>query len=213
MTKNDNVIYNNNFGLADYQNNRHFSDKTTFKIGEISELVTANIIKNMEVNEKLKLSDKVSKYITNVKSDLTISDILNKKNKLDVHSSNTGEKSDIDYHTLGELIEKVSGKSYQENIEEYSNDLKLENTYFKKIDSTIPVGYLYSNYRGNGDELHKSPSSDLNITFSNGLKSTANDLIKIINSNNELDIYGYLENDALVIQYKIFPKIKQKLLF
>jgi hypothetical protein len=83
----------------------------------------------------------------------------------------------------------------------------LENTYFQKIDSTIAVGYLYSNYRGNGDELHKSPSSDLNITFSsNGLKSTANDLIKIINPNNELDIYGYLENDGFSYSIQNHPK-------
>lgn len=207
VTKNDNIIYNNSFGLADYENNISFSQKTTFKIGKITELFTANLIKKMAKNDKFQLSDKVSKYVPEIKSDITVSDILNKKIKLEAYSSTTGEKIDIDYNTLGKLIEKISGKSYQENIEGYCDDLKLKNTYFQKIDSTIAVGYLYNNYRGKGDELHKSPSSDLNVTFSsNGLKSTVNDLIKIINPSDELDIYGYLENDGFSYSLQNHPK-------
>ncbi len=198
-TKGDTIYYNNSFGLADYENKKTFSNKTSFKIGKISELVTANIIREMAKKDKFQLSEKISKYIPEIKSDITIIDLINHKPNLAILSSDKSEKSELDYNSLGLLIEKISGKSFQENIEDYSKDLGLENTYFQKRDSTLAVGYLYHNYQGNGLELQISPISNSEDTFSrNGLKSTANDLAKIISSNpvNELDIDGYLENDG-----------------
>jgi len=199
VTKEDSIIYSNNFGLADYENKIPFSNKTSFKIGKISELIIANIIREMAIKDKFQLSDNISKYIPEIKSDLTINDLINHKPNSAIESSDKSEESDLDYDSLGLLIEKISGKSFQENIEEYSKDLELENTYFDKTDSTLAVGYLYHNYQGNGLELQKSPVSNSEKTFSkNGIKSTANDLTKIINSNsaNKLEIEGYLENDG-----------------
>ena len=199
VTKGDSIIYSNNFGLADYENKIPFSSKTSFKIGEISELIIVNIIREMAIKDKFQLSDNISKYIPEIESDLTINDLLNHKLNSAIESSDKSEKNDLDYNSLGLLIEKISGKSFQENIEEYSKDLELENTYFDKTDSTLAVGYLYHNYQGNGLELQKSPVLNSEKTFSkNGLKSTAYDLTKIINSNSvtELDIDGYIENDG-----------------
>jgi len=220
VTKNGNIIYNNSFGLADYENKRPFSGITTFKIGGITELVTASIIRNMADNDKFKLSDKISKYIPEIKADFTIDNLLNHKTYLPniktikeqnteldystigfanlvTQTSESIDRSDLGYNILGLLIERISGTSFQKNIQNYCTKTGIENTYFQKQDTSLAVGYLYSNYRGKGDELHKSPNYDLNITFSsNGLKSTANDLMKIINPNNELDFYDYLENDG-----------------
>jgi CubicO group peptidase (beta-lactamase class C family) len=222
VTKGDEIIYDNSFGLADYENKKFFSNKTTFKIGEISELVTANIIKEMAKKDKFKLTDKISKYIPEIKSDFKINDFLNHKTNLPslqtiqeqnpeleystidyanlaLQSSDKSEQSDLNYNILGLLIEKISGKSFQENIENYSKELSLENTYFKKTDSSLAVGYLYHNHQGNGLELQKAPVSNSDITFSsNGIKSTANDLAKIINANStdKIEIGGYLENDG-----------------
>lgn len=234
VTKGDMIIYNNSFGLADYENDKPFSNKTSFKIGEISELVTANIIKEMAKNDKFKLSDKISKYIPEIKLDFTIKDLINHKTNLPsiqaiqeknpeleystidyanlaIQSSEKSERSDLNYNILGLLIEKISGKTFQENIENYSKDLSLENTYFQKTDSSLAVGYLFHNYRDNGPELQKAPVSNSDITFSsNGLKSTASDLAKIISANsaNKLEIDGYLENDGFSYSIVNNPKTK-----
>ncbi len=219
VTKGDTILYENSFGLADYENNRSFSNKTTFKIGEISEIVTANIVKEMAKKEKFKLTDKISNYIPEFKSDFTINDLLNHKTNLPslqtiqeqnpeleystidyanlaLQSSEKTKRSDLNYNILGLLIEKISGKTFQENIENYSKELSLENTYFQKTDSSLAVGYLYHNHQGNGLELQKAPVSNDDITFSSkGIKSTANDLAKIISSNfsDKLEIDGYYD--------------------
>ncbi|AXT20390.1 class A beta-lactamase-related serine hydrolase [Flavobacteriaceae bacterium AU392] len=210
VAKDESIIYNKNFGLADYENNVPFSDETAFKVGEITEIITANIVIKMANHKKLQLADKISKYLPEIKSDLTINDVLSQRIKSKTHFSNTTKESNLDYNVLGSLIEKISEKSFQENIEDYSNYLGLENTYYTKIDPSIAVGYLYHNYRGNGLELQKSPSIDLENTFNfNGLKSTGSDLIKIIKSNPiELDIDGYLENDGF--SYSVINNLENK---
>ncbi|CAM4157787.1 serine hydrolase domain-containing protein [Gillisia limnaea] len=234
VTKGDTIIYNHSFGLADYDNDKPFSNKTTFKIGEISELVTANIIREMAKKNKFKLSDEISKYIPEIKSDFTINDLLNHKTNLPslqiiqeqnpelvysnidyanlaIQSSAISEQSDLNYNILGLIIEKVSGKTFQENLETYSKELSLENTYFQKSDTSLAVGYLYHNYQDNGPELQKAPDSNTDITFSsNGLKSTATDLVKIIsaNSTDKLEIEGYLENDGFSYSIVNNPETK-----
>lgn len=210
-TKEDTIIYNKNFGLADYENNVSFSNNTSFKIGKISDLVTANIVREMAKENKIQLSDSISKYIPEINSDLTINDLLNYKTNLAYQSSDKSEESNLDNYSLELLIEKISGEKFQENIEKYSKDLRLENTNFQKKDSNLAVGYLYHNYQGNGLELQKSPISNSEDSLSgNGLKSTANDLTKIINSNsdNEIAIDGYLENDGFSYSITHNPKNK-----
>ena len=220
--KEDKLIYNNSFGLADYENNKPFTHNTTFKIGEISELVTANIIREMAENEELNLSDKVSKYLPEIEGDFTINDLLNhntnfpsiqliqeqnpeleyetiKFANLAAQSSDSESRSELNYNILGLIIEKISGDSFQKNVKIYSDNLGLENTYFQQSDSTLAIGYLFHNYRGNGLELQNAPVSNLKTAFSSkGLKSTASDVGKLLmeNSADKVDIDGYLENDG-----------------
>lgn len=232
IAKEDSILYNNNFGLANYKENKPFSNITAFKIGEISELITENIILEMVNQEKIKLSDKVSKHIPEIKISLTIDDLLNKSNSLPniqtIHKqypevdystisytnlsnefSETSIKSELHYNILGLLIERINGLSFQKNIKNYSNRLGLKNTYLKKNDSSTALGYLYNNYRGKGDELHQAPHYDLNIAYSSyGIKSSTYDLLKIINLEDEIDINGYIKNDGF--SYSIYNNPKTK---
>lgn len=222
VTKGDSVIYNNSFGLADYEYNISFSDITSFKIGAISELITAGIIREMAGNGEIDLSAPVSTYLSEIKGDYSINDLLHHKSplptiqtlreahpkkafsaidyaNLSVDKDDTSQKSDLGYHLLGLVIEEVSKKSFQEVIQEYSSRLGLENTYFKKEDPAVAVGYLYHNFRGEGLELERSAFYDPNIAFSShGLKSTARDLAVVLKTTpeREIDIAGYLENDG-----------------
>jgi CubicO group peptidase (beta-lactamase class C family) len=211
INKEDTIIYNQNFGFADYQNNISFSNNTSFKIGKISELISTNILREMAKDNRIQLSDKFSKYIPEINSESTIKDFLNYKTNLVNQSSDKFVESNLDNYSLEFLIEKISGKNFPENIEEYSKDLGLKNTNFRKVDSNLAVGYLYHNYQGNGLELQKSPISNSKDTLSdNVLKSTANDLTRILNSNsaNEVAIDGYLENDGFSYSITHNPKNK-----
>jgi|GEM_PF-1374384 len=182
------VIYNQSFGFADYESKRPFSKETTFKVGQITKIVTDDLIRKLVAQDKLLLTDNLSKFDIGVKSELSINDLL---------ATNKSEENDIEYGVLVQLIEKVSGKTYQENLNTYCKDLGLKNSYLQKEDSSLAVGYLYHNYRGNGLELQQSPSVNLDEVFSIGLKSTATDLVKIIQSNPiDLELEGYLENDG-----------------
>lgn len=197
VAKDDIIIYNQSFGLADHEKEIPFSTKTAFKIGEITKLITSELIDQLVKEKKILRTDKISEHLPEVESDLTVNDFINRG-------------LDINYNIAGRLIEKVTNKSYQENIEKYSTELELENTYFQKDGASPAVGYLYYNYRGKGLELQQSPVYNIEEAFSsNGLKSTAHDLIKILKSQSQqIKIDGYLDNDGF--SYSILNDIEKK---
>lgn len=185
IAKNEEVLYNKNYGLADYENNKPFSKNTAFKVGEISQLISNEILLNLLKLNKISSTDKVSKYLPNEDSKIKIEDIF--------------DFAMIDTSNIaGKLIEKISAKSFQENIENYSSELKLENTFFNKENRPFATGHIYQNFQGNGLKVQKSTSYNLAEAFSSlGLKSTASDLVKIISSiKKDLRVDGYLQGDG-----------------
>lgn len=197
IVENNSVKYNRSFGLANYEDKIPFSNKTVFKIGEITEIITYNIVNRLVKEGKIKLTDKLSQHLREIESNITVNDFIN-------------QNVDVDYNYMGRLIEKVTNKNYQKNIEEYSDLLGLENTFFQKTDALTAIGYLYQNYRGKGLELQRSPIYDLEEEYSSkGLKSTANDLVKILKSNpKKYSIDGYLDNDGF--SYSLVNDINNK---
>lgn len=229
-------IYQKSVGLANYETNKPFSDRTAFKIGEISELVTSELINELAPKGTIQLTDKVSKYIPEVKGGFIIKDLLTHKTNLPTIAkieeqnpnlkystlefvnlvegeSNESGKSELNYNLLGLLIEVVTGKSFQENLLDFGKSRSLVNTYFQKSDSTQEAtGYQFHNFRGKGLELQKSPTYDLDVAFSSrGVKSTADDLSKIIHANPERDveINGFLADDGF--SYSVFYKADEDL--
>ena len=216
------VYYSNSFGLAKYEDNTPFSDLTAFKVGKVSELILAQLVEQMAEVGKFALSDKITQHLPEIKTDLTIQDLLTHNTRfpsiksigamhpeqeyttvgyanLAATAPNATGQSDLDYNILALLIEKVSGQSYQKNIAGYSVRLGLENTYFQSQDTALATGYLYYNHRGQGLERTVAPIYDEAIAFgSRGIKSTANDLVKIIYANPEksVDLAGYLPEDG-----------------
>ncbi len=223
IAKKDTLLYSNNFGFADYEQNIPFSQETAFKIGEISEVATANIVHDLAESGKINLSEKVSVYLPEIEGDFTIRELLDhsaglKKIKTIAENNPNMEysaiayanaasgdsiqdvgKSDLGYNLLGILIESITGKSYQENMENYSSQLALDNTYFQKPDSLQAIGYLFHNHRGSGLELEKSDLYDVQKAFSSkGLKATGKDVLRILRASEATDIRidGYLEEDG-----------------
>ena len=223
------IIYHESFGLANYETNRPFTDRTAFKVGEVSELITSALVNEMVHKGDFQLSDKVSDYLPEIKGEFTINNLLNHKTDLPSIASiekqnpdleysiveyansakggpNESEKSELNYNILGLLIEKVSGKGFQENVLDYTERLLLKDTYLQRTDTAQEAtGHLYYNYRGNGLELQESSVYDMEMAFSSrGIKSSANDLTKIVHSEPERDveIEGYLGKDGF--SYSVF---------
>ena len=215
-------LYRGVFGLADYENKKSFNNNTTFKVGSITELFTAYIIKDLADQKSLKLTEKISQYIPEIKAEFTIIDLLEHhsglpniqmlqeqhplKNYSTVDYANLAssspqrdKKSNLNYNILGVLIERVTNLNFQQVVEQYSSELGLKNTYFKKQHPNQAKGYLYHNYRGRGLELQESPSYNIDIAFSSyGLKSTADDLARFLTHlpDRHIAIDGYIMNDG-----------------
>lgn len=179
------LTFQQSFGLANYENQIPFSTQTAFKIGDISKLISSEILVHLVEENKLSRSTSLSQELEGLETSLTVADFLD------------GNFS-LDYHLAGRLIEKLSGKDLHANLEEYSRSIGLENTYYQKEDPLLAVGYLYHNYRGEGLELEVSPTYNLEEAFCNtGFKASAQDVLKVLQSaNRAISLDGYLESDG-----------------
>lgn len=214
-------VYQNSFGYADYEQEIPFTDSTAFKVGSLSELYTAAILHRLQKTGRLNIGEEVKKYIPELSDSYSIEDLMEHPRTL-ASITETKERfpdesydpvkfaqlsaktevasSALEYNLLGVLIERASKKSFEENLEDLSSDLNLENTYFQKKDTVNQAkGYLFHNYRGNGLELELAPEYDLEEAYSStGIKSTVSDLQKILLQlpDHELQKEGYLQQDG-----------------
>lgn len=120
-------IYRMDNGFSDFGNKTKIDKNTMFAVGSISKQFTAVLILLQMEQNKLELDDKVSKYLrefqTKEYENITIRQLLNHTSGLNIlggklmFKSGTGFfYSNEGYNTLGKIIEKTSGKSYDENL-------------------------------------------------------------------------------------------------
>lgn len=137
--KDSSMLYRKNNGFSNFKNKTPIDDQTVFAIGSVSKQFTAVLILlNMEKG-KLNAEDKVSTYLKEFQSkeyeNITIHQLLNHTSGL----NNFGEKlvfksgsgfnySNDGFNALGNIIEKISGKSYDENITELFKKLGMKNS-------------------------------------------------------------------------------------
>lgn len=214
------AVYKASYGLADYENNIPFTDSTAFKVGKLSELLTAYMVRDLAKEGRIKLQDNIALYLPEIDKQLTIADLLKHDTGLPTIASieeqnpelsyshvaytNQAEltaegKSDLNYQLLGLLLERVHKTSFQEIVEQYSRQMELINTYY--IDPENPQtakGYLYHNYRRQGMELQQAPAYTDTLAFSAaGLKASASDMVKVAEATEgPLQLNGYLMEDG-----------------
>lgn len=198
IAKKGDFIYNESFGMKDYNKQIPFTTSTSFKIGDITKLITLDIVEEEIQANNIKADNLLSSYDPSLNSNLTI------KNALE-------ENSNESYILLGKVLEAQKKNSFQEIIESYSNYHYLTNTFLDRENADLATGYQFHNYRGKGLELEEAPSYNLGEEWSSrGLKSNANDLLKIIKDYPEdIDIHGFLENDGF--SYSLYYDSSQEL--
>lgn len=176
------VICNKGYGLADCHNNKKTDLNTYFQLGSNSKAFTALAILHLEKQNKLKLSDSVSKYIPNFQ-------LYYKKQKVKVTIEN------LLYHTSG-----ISPKTIM-YIEEGNEKNALEKTVhiLEKTETLFQPGerFLYATI--NYDVLGYIIELITQTTFENYIMK---EIFQDIGLNNEG--VGFLDfvNDKIAKGYK-----------
>lgn len=195
----DKVIMEKGYGYADLKNKKPVTLDTLFELGSTSKAFTALGILQLKDEGKLKLDDKVSKYIPWLKLmyddkevEITINNLIHQNSgippymlgnifpseakdaletavksiigqKLNFYPGTKYQYSTINYDILGLLIEKISGQSYENYIENnVFKPMGLNNTYLSRAEAekhgmakgykygfTVPMEYYEPVYRGN----------------------------------------------------------------
>lgn len=185
VVKDGNVIYKNYLGKENL-NDKSVNKETIFPLYSISKLITSTAIFQLIEEDKIHLDDKISKYIDSlpkewrnieVKNLLTHSsglpdyDLLNGKvsdsitmenltqKKLKFEKGERWEYIQTNFWFLAKIIEKVTGKSYEDFVSE--KQFPDKNILFSSnLIDTIPHRAFKYNYNKNTQKWEKQ-----NINF------------------------------------------------
>lgn len=134
------LVYQKDQGFEDFKSKTKLSDQSIYAIGSVSKQFTAVLVLQLVQVNKLKLEDKVSKYLKEFQNkeyeNITVNQLLNHTSGM----NDTGEKllsksgkdfnySNKGFYFLGKLIEEVSGKTYDENATEIFKRIGLNHSF------------------------------------------------------------------------------------
>ncbi|MBV8328212.1 serine hydrolase domain-containing protein [Chryseobacterium sp.] len=183
-------LYRKENGYSNFRTKARIDSNTIFAIGSVSKQFTAVMILLQMEQGKLNVNDKVSKYLKEFQNkeyeNITIHQLLNHTSGLNLMGGKLMFKSgsgffysNDGFNTLGKIIEKVSGTSYDENVQEL----------FKKAGMTrSSTGDIFkgnnfaSAYLGNGTHAQEVPNMPKRLggkeigTPAGGILSTIQDL-------------------------------------
>lgn len=183
-------LYRKENGYSDFKRKAKIDSNTIFAIGSVSKQFTAVMILLQMEQGKLKVTDKVSKYVKEFQlkeyESITIHQLLNHTSGLNMMGGKLMFKSGSDFYysndgfnALGKIVETVTGKSYDENAVEL----------FKKAGMThSSTGDIFkgnnfaSAYVGNSNTAQEVPNMPKRLggkeigTPAGGILSTIDDL-------------------------------------
>ena len=144
VAKEGKIVLDKGYGLADREKRISYNPNTVFDIGSITKQFTGAAILKLEMQGKLKTTDKITKYFKDVpadKADITLHQLLTHTAgfidvlgedyaKLTLEEMSKGalasklifapgeryEYSNLGYSLLGAIVEMVSGKSYEKYL-------------------------------------------------------------------------------------------------
>ena len=190
VLKNDEVLYQKENGFENFNQKKKLDSSSVFAIASVSKQFTAVLILLQEDLGKLNTEDQVSKYLPDFQSNqfknITVKELLNHTSGISDFGNGLLSKPGKEFHysnkgfrLLGEIIEKVSGKSYDENIRELFEKAEMKSS---STASSFKGKNLASAFTGNGKDFHEvenMPKRLANESISvpaGGILSTVNDL-------------------------------------
>lgn len=209
---NGSIIILDGFGFSDREKQIKNTPTTIFDIGSISKQFTSAAILKLEMQGKLSTEDKISVYFPNVpeaKKNITIHQLLRHRSGLTDNVGEDYEKitkgefidkvftaplhyevdseyfySNVGYSLLAMIIEKVSGKTYEEYL--YKNlwkPVQMEMTGYARPnfdEKKIAVGYTENDsiWGKPNDKPWDKTAPYWHLTGNGGILSTTEDLLK-----------------------------------
>ena len=139
IVQNGETLYQKENGYEDFKTKSKLDSTSVFAIASISKQFTAVIILLQQEQGKLNVNDKVSKYLADFQKPnfdkVTIHQLLNHTSGLNDFGESLQFESGTDYsysnkgfNYLGEIIAKVSGKTYDQNVEELFQKAGMKNS-------------------------------------------------------------------------------------
>ena len=133
------VVYEKESGFENFKTKTKLSGNTVFAIGSVSKQFTAVLVMLQKQEGKLNPEDKVSKYLSEFQNltyqNITIHQLLSHTSGISDFGgglvSEPGKAfnySNKGYRFLGKIIEKVSGKSYEQNAAALFQKLGMAHT-------------------------------------------------------------------------------------
>ncbi|AZA78238.1 class A beta-lactamase-related serine hydrolase [Chryseobacterium sp. G0186] len=184
------LLYRKENGYSDFKRKVKIDSNTIFAIGSVSKQFTAVLVLLQMEQGKLNVTDKASQYLKEFKlkeyENITIHQLMNHTSGLNMMGGKLMFKSGSDFfysndgfNALGKIVETVSGKSYDENVQEL----------FKKAGMThSSTGDIFkgpnfaSAYLGNAGKFEEVPNMPRRLggkeigTPAGGILSTIQDL-------------------------------------
>lgn len=183
-------IYEKENGFMDFSTKSKLDSNSVFAIGSLSKQFTAVLVLLQEEQGKLSTKDLVSKYLNEFKGEsfknITVQQLLNHTSGLNDFGSSLlskpGEKfnySNKGFRYLGELVEKVSGKSYDENAKELFAKAGMRNSSTPNLFQGKDFAGAYTGNSNNFQKIDNMPKrlDDKEISVAaGGILSTVPDL-------------------------------------
>lgn len=190
VLKNEEILCQKQNGFEDFKQKKKLDSNSVFAIASVSKQFTAVLILLQEDLGKLNTDDPVSKYLaefqTSLFENITIKQLLNHTsgisdfgNGLVAESGKAFNYSNKGFRLLGEIVEKVSGKSYDENLKELFQKAGMKNSFTA---NTYQGKNLASAFVGNSknftevENMPKRLAAESISVPAGGILSTVNDL-------------------------------------
>jgi CubicO group peptidase (beta-lactamase class C family) len=154
------ILLENGYGFADIEKGKPNTPMTVFRLGSITKQFTAMAILQLYDKQMIQLDDFIDKYFQGTKNGnkITITHLLTHTSgitesvdkELAFTPGNQISYSNAGYNLLGKIIEKVSGMSYENYLQEnIFRPLGMVNTGYEHPDNKIKdkaAGYKINEY-------------------------------------------------------------------
>ncbi|CAA7390071.1 Penicillin-binding protein 4* [Chryseobacterium fistulae] len=207
-------IYRKNNGYSDFVNKTTIDSNTVFAIGSISKQFTAILILLQMEQGKLSVNDKVSHYLpefqTKEYENILISQLLNHTSGLNNVGGKLMFKSGSDFfysndgfNTLGKVVEKVTGKTFDKNVQELFKQVGMKNSSTGNIFEGKDFAGAYL-----GDIFH--PERILNMPKRLGEKNIGIPAGGILSTIKDLQIWNNALYNGKILKAETFKQFISK---
>ncbi|MEC5157904.1 serine hydrolase domain-containing protein [Chryseobacterium sp. MP_3.2] len=186
----DHILYRKDQGFENFKTETPLDSSSVFAIASISKQFTAVLILLQEEAGKLSTEDSVAKFLpefrTKVLENIKIKELLNHTSGISDFGNGLLSKPGEDFHysnkgfrLLGEIIDKVSGKSFDENAKELFLKVGMKNSATANLFQNNHLSGAYTGNAKNSQAVGNMPKRLANSEISvpaGGILSTVSDL-------------------------------------